>query len=312
MKRVIRKGVFETNSSSTHTLTLKKKDEKETKKCSFELKSPLAKTVWLMGVIDNANKNYNEIYKILEKKDVEYRYKKDFIDFILTLDEGITKDIKEKYGDIKKASITTLIKIAQEFIFIEYLPTYFPYYNSQLDFIVSECLYQTELLRYKDILLDAYCEIENIDKKEALDKIYYEAYKNRHLFNLIKSSKCPKKAIEEYMEEGYGRELKEKYEKNKEEDLEKVAFDYIQEEVDKCIKCYKGEISCQVYFREGSLDECECGFENFYNIFHKLGLKDVLSDEKKKEHALKFLKDYKIVGKEFYCSVYLEGNGESY
>ncbi len=312
MKRVVRKGVFETNSSSTHTLTLKKKDEKETKKCSFELKSPLAKTVWLMGVIDNANENYNRVFSILEKEDVDYRYKKECIDFLLTLDEGIAKDIKEKYGDLKKVSITTLIKIAQEFIFIEYLTTYFPYYNRDLDFVVSECMYQEQLLRYKDILLDTYCEIENIDKKEALDKIYYEAYKNRYLLGLINSSDCPKKAIEEYMEKSCGMELKEKYEKNKDKDLEQVALEYIQEEVDKCRKCYQGEISCQVYFGEGSLDECECGFENFYNIFHKLGLNDAISDEKMKEHALKFLQEYKIVGKEFYCGVYLEGNGESY
>ena len=55
MKRVIRRGVFETNSSSSHSLTLKRikgtpKNEID-EDASFEIRSPLAKTIQMLGLI---------------------------------------------------------------------------------------------------------------------------------------------------------------------------------------------------------------------------------------------------------------------
>ena len=55
MKTVIRKGVFETNSSSTHAISIKKSKETEVSKdTSFEVRSSLAKMVQLLGLINNA------------------------------------------------------------------------------------------------------------------------------------------------------------------------------------------------------------------------------------------------------------------
>ena len=55
MKTVVRKGVFETNSSSTHAISIKKsKDSEVAKGTSFEVRSPLAKMVQLFGLINNA------------------------------------------------------------------------------------------------------------------------------------------------------------------------------------------------------------------------------------------------------------------
>ncbi len=55
MKTVIRKGVFETNSSSTHAISIKKSNEKEiSKDASFEIRSKEAKIVQLFGLINNA------------------------------------------------------------------------------------------------------------------------------------------------------------------------------------------------------------------------------------------------------------------
>ncbi len=55
MKRVIREGVFETNSSSTHSVVFKKKTvDKADKDSSYELHSPLAKTLFLIGLINKA------------------------------------------------------------------------------------------------------------------------------------------------------------------------------------------------------------------------------------------------------------------
>ena len=55
MKTVIRRGVFETNSSSTHAISIKKSNEKEISKgATFEVRSKLAKMVQLFGLINNA------------------------------------------------------------------------------------------------------------------------------------------------------------------------------------------------------------------------------------------------------------------
>ena len=54
MKTVIRKGVFETNSSSTHTLTIVKQGEKCETDVSFEICSPTAKLFMIFGFVENA------------------------------------------------------------------------------------------------------------------------------------------------------------------------------------------------------------------------------------------------------------------
>ena len=55
MKTVIRKGVFETNSSSTHSLSLGKTVSKEIdEEASFEIRTKEAKIALLFGLIENA------------------------------------------------------------------------------------------------------------------------------------------------------------------------------------------------------------------------------------------------------------------
>ena len=56
MKTVIRRGVFETNSSSTHSLTIVKGSESAPKdmEVSFEVISPTAKVFMIFGFVENA------------------------------------------------------------------------------------------------------------------------------------------------------------------------------------------------------------------------------------------------------------------
>ncbi len=57
MKRVIREGVFETNSSSTHSVSfVRKGDGNRDDEASYELRSPLSKLMFLIGLIENANR----------------------------------------------------------------------------------------------------------------------------------------------------------------------------------------------------------------------------------------------------------------
>ncbi len=57
MKRVIREGVFETNSSSTHTVSfVRKEKEGADKESSYELHSAFAKMMFLIGLCENASR----------------------------------------------------------------------------------------------------------------------------------------------------------------------------------------------------------------------------------------------------------------
>lgn len=57
MKRVVREGVFETNSSSTHSVVFKKKKgNAPDKDASYELHSPFAKTMFLIGICNQADR----------------------------------------------------------------------------------------------------------------------------------------------------------------------------------------------------------------------------------------------------------------
>ena len=64
MKSVIRKGVFETNSSSTHSLSIgKAASNKISEEASFEIRSKEAKIALLFGLIENAELECNESKK---------------------------------------------------------------------------------------------------------------------------------------------------------------------------------------------------------------------------------------------------------
>ena len=55
MKSVIREGVFETNSSSTHSVSFVTREEKTVNPdSSYELHSPFAKLMFLIGLCENA------------------------------------------------------------------------------------------------------------------------------------------------------------------------------------------------------------------------------------------------------------------
>ena len=70
MKAVIRKGVFETNSSSTHSLSLGKTASKEiSEEASFEIRTREAKIALLFGLIENAEMEYSHA----KHKKTEYK-----------------------------------------------------------------------------------------------------------------------------------------------------------------------------------------------------------------------------------------------
>ena len=111
MKKVIRRGVFETNSSSSHSYTITRNDNCKTveKGASFEIKSKVAKTVWLLGIIDCSlelyernlsEESYDKELKYVRKKLLEEIEKCEKIDMKLMLEE---------LGDINEFSVTELV-----------------------------------------------------------------------------------------------------------------------------------------------------------------------------------------------------------
>lgn len=133
MKLVIRNGVFETNSSSTHSFTIKKTgdtkavsliDEKikelegsekteidefriqRYKKInarnghvSFIIKSPLAKIVWFLGLLENAeSKKYKIDIFVRDSERRDMLYKNAVLEYVST------KVDKQRYDEfVKKA-----------------------------------------------------------------------------------------------------------------------------------------------------------------------------------------------------------------
>ena len=71
MKTVIREGVFETNSSSTHSVTLKKFDKDKGECCHFAIVSPLQKIIFMRSLVDNSEESFE-----YRKRDVEENNKR--------------------------------------------------------------------------------------------------------------------------------------------------------------------------------------------------------------------------------------------
>lgn len=290
MKRVIRNNIFETNSSSTHSFTLQEnKIRKEDSHIIID--NPFKKTLWILGLIDNAEFEYNNLRKIFEKS-LNENNKDNVIATILENDHNLINQIENKYGSIKEASVSTLIDIVGEYFDYEYFSEYNNIYYNNSNF-VDESLCRESVLKYREKIIEAYCEISKINKEEALDKIYYEAYKPKRLYYYLTCSDNPQEEIKKYS--SYNWLFEQAYEQSEEKDLIKFSWKYIQDEIEIEKKKRNGKIPCCLFFMEDSLGECDCGFENFFNIEYKLDLYKVKNERDMKKHALKFLNGKSII-----------------
>ena len=96
MKRVIREGVFETNSSSTHTVSfVKKEGDGADKDSSYELHSAFAKMMFLIGLCENA-----ATMPVYFEEDIEEIKNRMYPDG--NIPPMSDKDICEKFLDIVK------------------------------------------------------------------------------------------------------------------------------------------------------------------------------------------------------------------
>ena len=240
MRFCVRNCVFETNSSSTHSLTIKntkkknyyqvnkikkienrilelennsnlsleEKDELYKLKCklnytnsvAFTLKEPIEKLVWFLGIVDHAEGEKGKTIFEQEKHN-------------LKTDRGIVR-------------------------------------------------------QFKDMLLCTYCEINNISIQQAYENIFDEAAKFTQYENILKNPDDIESGAKYFEEVDYRfKEFAKDY-----SDLSTVfkEFSKLQYLKDRsnCNKCTRFE--CDHYFSEGILSECTCGFEYYSDICYRL------------------------------------------
>ena len=264
MKIKIRNGVFETNSSSTHSLTIKnvaiKKSAKEKRmkkrigdlerkrdrtleeehelaklrreldyehNFSFSLKSPIEKLVWFLGIVDNAEGEKGKTIFETEEYD-------------LSSDRGVVR-------------------------------------------------------QFKDFLLDAYCELLNVSKEQALENIFDERAKFTPYENILKNPETIEQEAKYLIQVDY--DFK-KFAKNF-SDIETAFKAFVREQYQanrlKCNKCTRFE--CDHYFAEGILDDCTCGFEYYSDICYHL--ENLKGKQSWKDFAKDFLtENYIVFGQE--------------
>lgn len=311
MKRVVRKGVFETNSSSSHSLTIKsnkKSCKKVEKGASFEIRSPLAKAVQMLGLIANAERDfYSTAYYIDEEQENN------------SVKKGIISKIKETspetFDGIDTESISTYDLAILITPIISGFGVLTDEYFSGVDdatimvFYTSETLSRGAVQRFKDKMLEALCKINGWTMEKALEEIDFEAFANIEIKEILKDELTAKEKLEKNME--YNFKFKEEFKRSKSTDIVAFAKEYLIRDCNEFKEQVQWRISCELYFQNGCLNDCDCGFEDYYAIKQALDITYYTSDEDMEKKATEFISNNcKIVAVEKYCGLYLEETGE--
>lgn len=112
MKSVIRRGVFETNSSSTHTLTIVgkgKKPDVDMEEISFEICSPTAKTFMVFALIENAD-SFSDRGHINWTRELMCRFKEASLTALAEV-KGITREEALSEVECEAFGISELKKV---------------------------------------------------------------------------------------------------------------------------------------------------------------------------------------------------------
>lgn len=290
MKKVIRQSVFETNSSSTHSLSIQRTDEiKKNYNFSFAITDPLQKIVWFICVCVECEENLRGKFnwfcggktvdevrgKIIEKIRKRYEEHREEDEWIF---EAFTLDF----------DTWTVDDISMLFIFESD-------FDDEMD--LDDALYalgcaesKDKVLEIKKRLIGAYCEAEHITEAEALDRIDKEYNQYNELVEAIQDPQKHAKArwilrrINGLIDREYDRA------EDKMAVLEENRKRFEKKELGKSHDCY----SCTRFFSEGSMDECECGFSTYDDLL------DEFTDYSDDEGIRKFLSpEIAVVGNEW-------------
>ncbi len=220
MKKVIRESVFETNSSSAHSITFKPFN-KEGERCHFAIVSPLQKIILLRSLVANSEESYRwreeEFIRSLQRKREEAGFS----------DEYLRRELEKRVS---------------------------------------------ALLEKNDFPADYFDPIEKESEEELFDfySVWEDESKEKEafcdLFGSVWDKDCRSFAL-------YFLTLVEnEYRKSKGIDKEGLEKEIENAPIHRGGRLFNGKMSvtCNRFFCEGALDECDCGFGSYYDIAKNL------------------------------------------
>ncbi len=308
MKTVIRKGVFETNSSSTHSLSLKKTENPNSteidEEASFEIRSPLAKAVTMLGLIDNAGDEFYRPFNFRDEYDDNVEsVKKAALERIKEINPSLLENVElDGISSCEIADI--LLKIDDVDRFYVYDEEKYKDFDEFIDkkcdfeyYFLNDILEKKTLIKVKDILFEEYAKIVNKTYEDAKEEIDFEAFAYIELKDALKDEKNAKENIEKLMKRDY--RLRLAFEKSDTDNLLEFSKKYLYENYLEFKNQPGRKYCCHRYFCNGCLDTCDCGFESYSDICSALGISQYSDEKKLREAVRKYLSDeYKLVAKE--------------
>lgn len=281
MKKVVRRHIFETNSSSSHALSIKRtEDAKSDNKASFLITEALQKIVWFFCVTAECENHFEGMIsyycdgKTLEEVRIE------LIDIIRGLYDKNKESYDWYFGDEDPDFDDWDADDISQFFYVVC--------EDKIDDVFDElCAFNAvaarkTVLEISDRLVEIYGDAEHISKEEVLDRIDKEYAEYNELVRAIEDP--AKHARARWILRRVSMLVESDYEKatDKRAVLEEYKKKFEEQELNHNPDCY----SCTRFFDEGSMYECNCGFEtydslldNFEGFSDVAGLSEFLSPE---------------------------------
>lgn len=270
MARVIRQSIFETNSSSSHALSIKSIDEaKADSKRTFVITDPLPKLVWFFCVTTECENNY-------KGKIGWYSGGK-------PLDEirrEITEIVRDRHAQANGND--SWYFDATEFDFDNWTADEMDnlillLYDDHEEFgeplqVIRVAETRESVHKLKQDLIRAYSEAEHITEAETLERIDKEYNNYNELVLAIADPEKHKRALW-ILRRCCGMCVDDDYKKaaDKQAFLENRKKKFERCELNKDTASY----SCTRFFCEGALYECDCGFAQYDELWDNFeGFKD--------------------------------------
>lgn len=352
MKIVIRSGVFETNSSSTHSFTIvtakekqkrqekvdciweeiKKIKERETTEgdkypvyddrsiehkinelkgeaekntISFEIQSPLAKLIWLKGLIDNARSQDGDYEVNEEGRLSDEELVKVVKDRLIEL--GLmTEEVRREIENDELCGLDPMVMLVSELRL--YDDNYGNFANRypqiEVDYPKHDSC-ASEVDKFYGYLKEEYCRIENITEAEADKRIITEGSEHVPFEVILRHPESIEKEVNKLLEFNYSfATFAKKY-----TDKVQAFRDYVKEvNAENCQSC-DGKIRCDHYFEEGALVDCYCGFQDYFAIY--CSIEKAKGGLSLQEFAKEFITEkYSVVGTEWWNAFCVTQTGE--
>lgn len=256
MKKVIRQSVFETNSSSTHSFTIKKSSDKKDK-CAFVLKSPISKMVWYLGLCNNAQKEHS-------LHDGSGMSEQDLYNALLKRMKQVwesNEELRETYADCgEDAYLTWDVKMLDRVLWC-WDEDYGEFCEEeQIDVYVLNEDDRELVCAIKDALIAQFAKLNEVSVEDAYRLIWEEACRDYETEKLLEGAQTDEEIIKRLCE----RSVYIKYEFENATDKSALIDKYTGRNCQNC------DCACDHYFENGALNDCFCGFESYFDMAKKM------------------------------------------